>query len=103
MMNIEVPSSNICNIHRITPQMSGLHISNRGLTISVLISNRDPNLSVAVHLLVVDVPLVPGVGVLQVLLGLHQLPDDQASHRDLDVNPMQRLGNVCWCQNNVKC
>ena len=58
-----------------------------------LVAHRHPHRRAAVHLLVVDVPLVPRVFVDKTLLGLENLLDDQAGHGDLDVDPVEAVGD----------
>ena len=83
VMNIDVPSADIRDVNLKAGQSGGLCLPDDGGTVGVLVTHKHPGVRVRVHLLVVDVPLVPPVGVHQVGLTLKDFREDNSSNNNL--------------------
>ena len=102
VMNIDVPSADIRDVNLKAGQSGGLSLPDGGGTVGVLVTHKHPGVRVRVHLLVVDVPLVPPVSVHQVSLTLKDFGEDDSSNNNLEMNPVQGAWDDVGCESDVE-
>ena len=94
MVDVQVPPADVRDVDVEAPHPGGPGRPDRPLAGGVLVADGDPGLDDAVHLLVVDVPLVPRVREREVGVGLERPPEHPAAHADDEVHPGEGGGHV---------
>ena len=102
VMNIDVPAADIRDVNLKASQSGGLCLPYDRWTISVLVTHEHPRVRVREHLLVVNVPLVPPIGVHQVSLTLEHFDKDNSSNDNLKMDPVQGGWDNIGCESDVE-
>lgn len=93
VMDVESPATDIGDIDIESLQSGRLRFPYHRRTSGMLIADRDPRLRHAVHLLLVNVPLVPGERVRQIRIGLVRFRVKRALDLHVHVYVRQRFRN----------